>query len=339
MGTITKGFLTSTVNGIKINSSYPCNQDNYTNKSSRNVKYVVIHYTGNKSADTAKANCKYFQGENRSASAHFFCDNTNIYQSVELRDSAWHCGTSGTYYHTSCRNSNSIGIEMCCTSGNYTVSETTQINAAYLCAHLCEMLGISKKDVDTYVLRHYDVTHKSCPKQFVNDSSKWTRFKKWVKNILETGDHEGYKNAPLKVTSSKKEIQKFLNTYYGHFIEDVIGDKLEIDGSFGAKSKKALAVAFQVELNRLGAGLSVDGSFGGGTAKAFTKYVGVLKKGVKGNIFVTLWQCLVVGFGYNPNGIDGSFGNGCVDATNKLFKAKGITKDSNVSGADINVLL
>ena len=130
-----------------------------------------------------------------------------------------------------------------------------------------------------------------------------------------------------------------MNTYYGAEIKSVLGATLNVDGSIGTKSKKALAIAFQVEMNKLGAGLTVDGSFGSKSATAFTKYVGALKKGVKGNIFVTLWQCVLVGHGIDAGGIDGSFGNGCVNATNTLFGKIGLTKDANVSGADINALL
>ena len=181
---ITTGFISDTVNGIKINKSYKCNSTNYTNSSERTIKYIVIHYTGNKK-DTAKANANYFQRANCRASAHFFVDNVSIYQSVELRDVAWHCGGS-TYYHSYCRNSNAIGIEMCCTAGNYKASSTTIENTAYLCANLCKRIGISANEVDKYVLRHYDITHKKCPAQFANsvNDADWLAFKKQVKKIL-----------------------------------------------------------------------------------------------------------------------------------------------------------
>ncbi len=183
---ITTGMISATINGIKVDTSKKCHSSNYTNDSSRTVNYIVMHYTGN-SKDTAWANANYFQGANRNASAHFFVDNTSIYQSVELRDVAWHCG-GYTYYHSSCRNSNAIGIEMCCTAGNYTISATTIKNSAYLCAYLCKLLGITASQVDTYVLRHYDVTHKKCPAQMVDNSptqdKDWVAFKKQVKDIL-----------------------------------------------------------------------------------------------------------------------------------------------------------
>ena len=182
--TISTGYISDTINGIVVNSSIKCHTSNYNDNSGRNVDYVVMHYTGN-TKDIAKNNATYFSGANRSASAHLFVDDSEIYQSVELRDVAWHCGTSGTYYHSSCRNANSIGIEMCCTAGNYKVSETTKKNAAYLCAYICKMLGISASNVDTYVLRHYDVTHKQCPAQMAGSGNvEWTEFKNMVKNIL-----------------------------------------------------------------------------------------------------------------------------------------------------------
>lgn len=180
--TVTTGFVSDTINGIKVNSSIQCNAGNLNNNTSRSVAYVVMHYTGN-SKDTAKANANYFSGAGRNASAHFFVDDSEIYQSVELRDVAWHCGAN-TYYHGACRNANSIGIEMCCTAGNYKISDKTKENAAYMCAYICKMLGISASGVDTYVLRHYDVTHKVCPAQMVNNASEWTEFKNRVKAIL-----------------------------------------------------------------------------------------------------------------------------------------------------------
>lgn len=181
--TISTAYIKDKINGISVNSSLKCNSSNYTNNSSRSVSYIVMHYTGN-SKDTSSANANYFTGASRSASAHFFVDDTEVYQSVELRDTAWHCGAS-SYKHSSCRNANSIGIEMCCTAGNYKISDTTKKNAAYLCAYLCGVLGITEKTVDTYVLRHYDVTGKTCPAQMAGDSnSEWTGFKQMVKNIL-----------------------------------------------------------------------------------------------------------------------------------------------------------
>ena len=97
-----------------------------TNFTDRNdvgrIKYIVIHYTAGKSDNgtAALANAKYFYSEYRGASAHYFVDcGDTIYRVVKDEDVAWHCGTSGAYYHKYCRNSNSIGIEICSYYENY----------------------------------------------------------------------------------------------------------------------------------------------------------------------------------------------------------------------------
>lgn len=214
--TISTGMVSGKINGIRVNSSKKCSSENYSNAASRTVSYVVMHYTGN-AKDTAKANAKYFQSGGRKASAHFFVDDEDIYQSVELRDKAWHCGTSGTYYHTSCRNSNSFGVEMC-TSGNYKISDGTKENAAYVCAYLCNLIGIKASQVDKYVLRHWDVTHKFCPAQMAGSNNKeWTVFKTRVKKILGG-------TAPTKTDGSDS------SAYYDKYT----GDSASIDAVFKA---------------------------------------------------------------------------------------------------------
>ena len=179
--TVNKGFIFETINGVKV-KTLKCNESNYNKKNSRDISYVVMHYTGNQK-DTAKANAEYFSGAGRNASAHFFVENTKIYQSVGLKDVAWHCGAK-TYRHADCRNANSVGIEMCCTAGNYRISEKTKQNAAYLCAYICRMLGIGACQVDQYVLRHWDITGKNCPAQMVTNEEEWKEFKNKVKKLL-----------------------------------------------------------------------------------------------------------------------------------------------------------
>lgn len=131
--TITTGWLSAVINGIKIKSDLRCNPDNYSSRSSRDASYVTMHYTGN-NKDTARANANYFGGAGRNASAHLFVDDTEIYQSVPLNSVAWHCGAQ-TYKHAYCRNANSIGIEMCCTAGNYKISKRLN-RTPHICARI-----------------------------------------------------------------------------------------------------------------------------------------------------------------------------------------------------------
>lgn len=168
------------IEGMAIDRGY-VQRRNCTKKAGREIKFVVMHYTGNEK-DRAESNAKYFYNNTLSASAHFFVDEEHVFQSVELGDVAWHCGTKGKYYNL-CRNSNSVGIEMCCKE-NYTVSEKTQENAARLCALVCKVIDIKADEVDDFVVRHFDVTRKMCPKQWAQNESEFVKFKERVKEIL-----------------------------------------------------------------------------------------------------------------------------------------------------------
>jgi len=150
------------------------NSDNYTKGRSSTIKYIVIHFTAN-NGDTAKGNCNYFQGTNRNASAHYFVDENEIYQSVKDSDTAWHCGAK-KYYHLYCRNNNSIGVELCSrinSKGKYYFKDETVNNAVWLVKQLMKKYNVP---IDK-IVRHYDVTHKNCPAPFVDNINEWNKFK------------------------------------------------------------------------------------------------------------------------------------------------------------------
>ena len=147
---------------------------NYNSANKAN-KYIVVHYTAN-STDTAYNNTRYFKSVNRNASANYFVDDNSIWQCVQDKDIAWHCGDklksgNGGSYHGKCTNSNSIGVEMCCT--NYDVSAKTEANTIELVKYLMKKHNIPASNV----IRHYDVTNKICPKPMVNNQSRWNNFK------------------------------------------------------------------------------------------------------------------------------------------------------------------
>ena len=165
-----------------------CNTDNYRVGRTQPVRYIVMHYTAN-NGDTAQNNCDYYHRVGGlQASAHYFCDEHGVMQSVREGDTAWHCGARA-YWHPECRNGNSIGIEMCSrkrADGSYYIKPETVANAAALAREIMQRYGI---DTD-HVLRHYDVTGKRCPMPWVDDPAQWAAFK----DMLTTNTDEEDEN-------------------------------------------------------------------------------------------------------------------------------------------------
>ena len=153
-------------------------QTNRTIANRSSIQYLVIHYVG--AVSSAKNNCAYFYSVYREASAHYFVDDSSIWQCVLDKDIAWHVGAY-TYYN-GCRNTNSIGIEMCCykKNGVLDMSDKTIENTIELAAYICKKYNIPIERV----VRHYDVTHKNCPAPFVKDPARWTDFKNRLKAKL-----------------------------------------------------------------------------------------------------------------------------------------------------------
>ena len=148
-------------------------RSNYGSKRSlSSIKYIVLHYTSN-DGDTDENNGKYFANNSVKASAHYFADSDSITQSVPDEYIAYHCGGK-TYKHKACRNSNSIGIELCddVKNGSVYPSEKTIQNAIELTKSLMKKYNIPKENV----IRHYDVTGKKCPMYWVDDSKWFSEF-------------------------------------------------------------------------------------------------------------------------------------------------------------------
>ena len=129
---------------------------NRTERTDKQNLYIVIHYVG--AVSTAENNAKCFNSAYRGASAHYFVDETSIYQVVEDKDNAWHVGGSKTYYNA-CRNSNSIGIEMCCKwdGKKWYIEEETIDNTIWLTKMLAKKYNVPIQNIVT----HNEVTRKN----------------------------------------------------------------------------------------------------------------------------------------------------------------------------------
>lgn len=123
------------------------------------------------------------------------------------------------------------------------------------------------------------------------------------------------KNNSIKITPDKatiKMIQKWINNY--------CNAGLIVDGSFGPSSKKGMIKAIQRyhNLNGTNPKLVEDGSFGALTSKACT-YVSSTHLNNSDLAFIA--QCLLYINGYDPQGLDSSFGPNSTKAT-KLFQSE-----------------
>lgn len=149
-----------------------CNPANYGGTRGMGiVDWIVIHYTSNL-GDTAKNNADYFAREAVKASAHYFVDEHEVWASVPIYRTAWHCGAQA-YKHPLCRNTNSIGVEICMNAKDGSVRQGSIDRAAQLVRTLMGRYGIPPG----HVLRHYDVTGKHCPGPMVDKPALWEDFK------------------------------------------------------------------------------------------------------------------------------------------------------------------
>ena len=175
---------------------------NYNKGSGKQNKYIVIHYVG--ATGGAEANCKYFKDVYRGASAHYFVGHEGeVWQCVEDGDIAWHCGAK-VYRHPFCRNSNSIGVELCCrkaANGSWYFEEATAKAAITLVKYLMNEYNIPVENV----IRHYDVTGKICPEPYVRSTEQWNGFKAYLKVNDSTPVNNGYL---VVVTADELNVRK-----------------------------------------------------------------------------------------------------------------------------------
>ncbi len=182
-----------------VNVNQLLTKTNYRKGNGKQNKYIVIHYVG--STGGAEANCKYFQSNYRGSSAHYFVGHEGeIWQCVLDKDTAWHCGAT-RYKHPYCRNENSIGIEMCCrkniSNGTWYFEEETIKATIELVKELMAKYNIPASNV----LRHYDITGKTCPEPYVRDTAAWNTFKA---SLTTTIASSGYK---VKITADTLNVR------------------------------------------------------------------------------------------------------------------------------------
>ena len=200
------------------------NQIKY-NRSARNgaaIRYIVVHDTGNPSRGAnATAHYNYFNSGNRSSSADFFVDDTQILCVNDYRKYyTWHCGDGHGEYGIT--NANSVGVEFCINVGSN--REKTLELCANVVRELMEELNIPIERV----VRHYDASRKNCPQSMSADGwAHWYRFKEMLKgDELTMSQYEELKNEIEQLTETVKRLATELHDMKNPMIYNYIDDNM-----------------------------------------------------------------------------------------------------------------
>lgn len=231
---------------------------NRTVMKSKENKYIVIHYTGNKT-DTAKNNADYFKSVDRGSSAHYFVDKNSVYQVVEDKDAAWSVGKNyGTKnLFQTVKNNNSINIEMC--SDNGAITDATFNNTVELAKNIMKKYNIPSSNV----YRHFDICSKQCPgwKGWIgSDESLWNKFKSEIAKTPNPNKTKPVSEEIYRVRKSWKDVASQIGAYSslsnaksacknGYFVFDKNGNAVYPKNSKSPSDPKTNTEIYQVKLS------------------------------------------------------------------------------------------
>lgn len=175
---------------------------NRSNRGGTPIKYIVVHDTGNPSRGAnATAHYNFFNGGDRSSSADFFVDDTQVLCVNDYyKFYTWHCGDGHGKYGIT--NRNSVGIEFCINVDSD--RDKTLERTAQLVRELMQELNIPIERV----VRHYDASRKNCPQSMSgNGWAQWYKFKEKLKGEdLTMAQYEELKNEISQLTETVKVL-------------------------------------------------------------------------------------------------------------------------------------
>lgn len=151
----------------------------------KEVKKIAVHYVGNPNT-SALANRNYFENckeGGRYVSSHYI---------VGLKGEVIQCiPTDEWSYCTNQANGYSISIETCHPRSDGVFNDSTYISLCELCAMLLKKFNLTTNDL----IRHYDITQKTCPLHWTPTkyqseavaTARWNRFKQDVQTVMNGG--------------------------------------------------------------------------------------------------------------------------------------------------------
>ena len=147
-------------------------------------KGICVHYVGNPGS-TAENNRRWFENGAGGAgtSAHYIIGlEGEILLLIPENERAMHAGKSyGKAWDETAKTNNAyyIGIECCHPSASGEFNALTYQSLIWLCGEICKRYGF---DPEKQVVRHYDITGKSCPLFYRNNETAWVTLKNDIKN-------------------------------------------------------------------------------------------------------------------------------------------------------------
>lgn len=177
------------------------NEYSRSGEKQNKIEKIVVHWVGNANS-SAIANRNYFENlkdtHKTYASSHYVIGlNGEIIRCIPEDEVAFH---SGSYS----MNRKSVGIETCHPDWEGKFNENTYNSVIELCADICKRYNLG---IDA-IIRHYDVTGKSCPKYYVENEVEWIKLKNDVANKLGQATTNV---AVPEVKGSDEEVRKYKN--------------------------------------------------------------------------------------------------------------------------------
>lgn len=151
----------------------------------KEVKKIAVHYVGNPNT-SALANRNYFENckeGGRYVSSHYIVGlKGEVIQCIPLNE--WS-------YCTNQANGYSISIETCHPRSDGVFNDSTYVSLCELCAMLLKKFNLITNDL----IRHYDITQKTCPLHWTPTkyqseavaTARWNRFKQDVQTVMDGG--------------------------------------------------------------------------------------------------------------------------------------------------------
>ena len=172
----------------------------------KEVKKIAVHYVGNPNT-SALANRNYFENckeGGRYVSSHYIVGlKGEVIQCIPLDE--WS-------YCTNQANGYTISIETCHPKSDGVFNDNTYVSLCELCAMLLKKYNLTVNDL----IRHYDVTRKTCPLHWTPTkyqseavaTARWNRFKQDVQTVMDGGKVTRNNTVDITEASVKGNITK-----------------------------------------------------------------------------------------------------------------------------------